>query len=479
VVLAAIIPDRKDLYLYATHHLEPEHFRVQEQRKVFEILEKYYDVAGDVLPAATLSDLLIRSGVDEAKQLMYEQLYADFVSYEPQDHEFRYAVDALKDLRAKHRTGEVITQAFEILERGIEMPDRERKGHADAREFLYAELGDIDKLNNIESAPEGDVRTERDEVLQDYADKKAGIDGDGIKTGIPSIDSVTGGFRNGELALIAAYTSQGKTQFMTQTFWDAAVMQGKNVYFATSETVRTQVRRRLICRHSRLPQFEHPGGLNVRDLRDGTLDPQGEKVLQMVVDDLYTNPSYGKLHLAQIPRGATLGYLESKMKRQGEMWEIHLTGVDYLALLKPDRRRDNNREELNDILKDAKVMATSFYNGRGVPMLSPWQMSKTAYANAVLSGAYQLTSLADTSEAEKTPDQLIAMLHTEDNRHVAKMQFLKCRDGEIPPLFSLSVDYRNAYLGEYDGGSGDMDLLSTETGAFGATHDVTDFLNYG
>lgn len=479
-VLAGILPDRRDLWLYASHHLEPEHFRDPEQCVLFKLLERYYDVAGDVLPAATLSEMLSRAGVDEAKQLLYEELYAELAAYQPAEHEFRYAVDGLKDLRSMQKTGEAITTAFEILERGVDLEDRKHKGHEDAREYLYSELGEIDKLNSTQAAPEGDIRFEASEVLQEYADKKAGVSGKGILSGIPSLDSVTGGFQSGELGLIAAYTANGKSQLLTQICWDVSVNQGKNFFLATSETVRGQVRRRLICRHSRLPQFGLPNGLNVRDLRDGTLDDQQEQVLRAVLDDMEHNPAYGKQHLVQIPRGATLGYVESKMRRQGEQWEIHLSAIDYLALLKPDRRRDNNREELNDILKDSKVLATSFYNGNGVPILSPWQMSQKAFKEALIAGSYQLANLADTSEAEKTPDQIISLLHTDDNPHVTKAQFLKNRDGEIPPMFSLTVDYRNAYLADYDGGNTSLDLLSTagsSNDTFGQQHDMMDWLN--
>jgi replicative DNA helicase len=482
-VLAGIVPDRRDLWLYAQHHLEPEHFGDPDEsttRKIFELLEKYYDITGDVLPVATFSDLLSRSEVDESKQLLYEQAYADLASYQPAEHEFRYAVDALKDLRSKQRTGEAIATSFEILQHGVSLQDRKLQGHQDARDFLYSELGEIDKLNNHESAPEGDIRLEKDDVLQEYADKKSGDSGIGILSGIPSVDLVTGGFQNGELGLIAAYTGNGKSQLLTQICWDVSVMQGKNFLLATSETVRGQVRRRLIARHSRLPQFNYPKGLNVRDIRDATLDPEQEKVFQDVLEDMYYNSSYGKQYIAQVPRGATLGYVEAKMKRQGELWEINLVGIDYLALLKPDRRRDNNREELNDILKDSKVLATSFYDGKGVPILSPWQMSQKAFKDAILAGQYQLANLADTSEAEKTPDQIVALLHTDDNPNVTKGQFLKNRDGEIPPVFTMSVDYRNAYLGEFDGGSSSLDLLSSSgnsTGTFGGTVDMMSWLN--
>ena len=57
----------------------------------------------------------------------------------------------------------------------------------------------------------------------------------------------------------------------TQTAWHAAFVQGRNVFFATSETVRAQVMRRMLARHSKLPQFEFPEGLDTTKIKNGTL----------------------------------------------------------------------------------------------------------------------------------------------------------------------------------------------------------------
>lgn len=255
----------------------------------------------------------------------------------------------------------------------------------------------------------------------------------------------------------------------TQIAWDAAVTQGKNVFFSTSETIRPQVRRRLLARHSRLPQFGLPRGLNSADLKNGTLSPEEEEVFEQVVDDFTTNPTYGKIHLAQVPRGATLGFLEARLNRQQQNWNIDLVVIDYLALLKPDRHRQTSREEFNDVLKDAKVMATAHDGGRGVPIISPWAMSQTAYKEALRTGEYQLANLAETSEAEKSPDQIWAMLRLPDAPNEVKMQSLKNRDGDTPSSFVLATDYRAAFLGQKDS-SGMASLLDTgEDSSFGGS----------
>ena len=457
-VIAGIVPERKDHLLYALQHLEPDHFATEVNKGIFAMLERYYDVTSDVLPLHIFSDMLANSStLDASKALLYEEAFREAENFEIPDHEFRYSVDALKKQRADQLTGEAITTAFEIFARGAEVDKEHLQGGEAARQFAYSAFAEIDKLDNIETAPEGDMRHEASEFMEEYLAVKEGKAGQGILTGIPTIDKITGGLGKGELAVVAAFTNAGKTQFCCQTAWDAAIMQGKNVFFATSETVRSTVRRRIIARHSRLPQFGLEKGLDSTDLKRGSLSPKEEETLRAVVDDLDNNPNYGKLYISQIPRGATLSYLEARMNRQGAMWEIDLALMDYLALLKSDRRRTSEREEMNEVIKDAKVFATSFNDGAGVPFVTPWQIRRESHVDALRTGAYGLASLSDTAEIEKSADQIMAMLRTPDSPNEVSFQFLKMRDGEVPSPVSLRHDFRNAYLTD-----------KKETSSFGA-----------
>lgn len=465
IVLSGIIPNRKDHLLYAMQHLEGEHFKNEVQKGIFKMLDRYFDVAGDVLPKTVLADQLSRSkSLDTAKALLYEEAFTELENLSPADHEFRYAVDALKDARAEDLTGEAITTAFEILMRGAEVGRDRFEGHKEARQYAYSQFSVIDKLDNIEVAPEGDMRHEASEVLNEYMDRKEGKTGQGILTGIASLDKEAKGLGKGELAVVAAFTNAGKTQFCCQTAWHAAVMQGKNVFFATSETVRSTVRRRIIARHSRLSQFGLTKGLDSTDIKNGTLSPQEEVALKDVVYDLDSNPNYGKLYIAQIPRGATLSYLEARMNRQGALWPVDLALVDYLALLKSDRKRNSEREEMNEVIKDAKVYATSFNEGNGVPLISPWQIRRESYQDALRTGAYGLASLSDTAEIEKSADQIISLLRMPEQPGQVSLQFLKMRDGEVPHAITLETDFRNAFFGDKKGGGGTS--LAPANGAY-------------
>jgi hypothetical protein len=120
--------------------------------------------------------------------------------------------------------------------------------------------------------------------------------------------------------------------------------------------------------------------------------------------------------------------------------------VDYLALLKTDRRRDTQVAEFTDMLKSAKVFATTYNDGKGLPIISPWAMTRTGFHEARDKREYSLASLSDTSEAEKSPDILMWMLAFPNEPGKVNAGFLKTRDSDLPPNFELDVDFKSTYL---------------------------------
>lgn len=464
-VLSAILPSDKDALLYATTRLSREHFGNPTQSIIFQMIERYFEQTGGVLPRAALMDLLQRSKMDSGKILLYAEVYDVAAATPVSDHEFRFSVDAMLQLYEEHQTGQVITTAYEILgskdgvtEKGSDTP---LKGHRDAQQYLYDHLGRIEKLSHREVSPEGDMMVESDDILATYLASKETGGVQGVKIGIPTLDKATGGVANGDLCLIAAYTSSGKSQMCAQMAWNAAVVQGKNTFFATSETVRNTIIRRIVARHSREAMFGYPQGLDSNAIKQGTLTVAEEKVLQDVLADLREGAKagrYGRIEVTQMPRGATLSYMEARMKRHQQMWDIEFAIFDYLNLLKSETRRVSEREEFNDILKNAKNLATSFADGRGVPFVSPWQMSRPKYELAQQTGYYEIGSLSDTSEAEKSADLIYSILRFMDSPKKAKIQGLKCRDAAIPPMIDLDIDFRCSYLGEASSQYANIDM---------------------
>lgn len=472
IVLAAIIPDRDDLLSRAMTQLTEVHFPDPQYKNIFLLLERYLETTGAVLTREALLDTLGRNKVDAGKIALYEETYKNLLSYKVEDSEFRWSMDQLKDLAADRQTSEAIVSGMEILNRGAKGPKGEDLvGHNDARSHILTKFAEIDRNLSMQESPEGDSRQEASEIFAEYNEIRKHSE---IKYGIPALDEKIGGHSNGELGLVVGYSSSGKTTLATiQLAWNTAIMQGKNVVILTSETLRPQVRRKLICRHSKLAIFGLEHGINSRHLKAGRgyLTPEEERAFPDVVNDYTTNSSYGKLVIVQVPRGATISTCEGKLNRFQREFNVDLAVIDYLALLKPDRRFTSRREELAATVQEAKQLATTFDDGRGLPIISPWQTSRDAWKEAQTVGYYNSSALAETAEATSSSDTVITILEPKENESRfadMKVQVVKNRDGEKSLGIDLQVDYATSYWSESASGVGSLDTVGNFLGTGGS-----------
>lgn len=448
-LLSAIIPHRRDLLDVALRHLTADHFPERTLGNLFVMLERYAEVTGAVLTRAALVDMLESARADAGKIALYSETYDLLHDTAVDEAAFRWALDQIRELAADRATNAALTEGMQILTRGLENERGELiRGHGAARAAVLSRFAEIDRDLALQDAPEGDAGSEGGDIIAEYtARESARLSGRslGVEFGVPALDNRVGGLTNGDLALVLAFTSEGKTHLCVQLAWNAAVVQGLNVVFLTTETVRATVRRRLICRHSALEHFGIAGGgLNSRDLKNGTLTDIQRGQLADVVADWSRNPAYGRRWISQVPRGATIGYIQSKLTRIQRLFPIDLAIMDSLYLLRPDKRRNTTREELADMLKESKQLATGFNDGNGVPLLSPWQVSRAARLEAGRTGSYDNSSQSETAEAANSPDLVISLLAPDDNtQRVATLrgQLVKARDGERASPFDLRVDY--------------------------------------
>lgn len=448
-LLAAIIPNRRDLLDQAIQHVTVDQIPDPSLRDLYQFLIRYCELTGAIMPRSALPGLCRSLRVDAGQMALYEEVYDHLAERNVDEAGFRWAIEQVRELAAERVTRNALTQGMEILTRGVETKAQERLyGHRDARTFLVQQFGQIERDLARQDSPEGNMLDERDEILADYAARAEAHRNQrsmGIEFGIPPLDAKVCGLQNGDLILIVGYTSEGKTSCCVQLSWHAATQQGRNVVFLTTETLRPQVRRRIVARHSCLDRFGIPGGLNSRDIKNGTLGPEQTNRLAAVVADLTGNPDYGTIYIVQVPRSASIAYLETQLMRLQRSFSIDLVVMDYLALLKPDRRRASDREELGNILREAKQLATTFDGGRGIPFVSPWQVSRAARLEAQQTNGYRASALSETAEASNSPDIIVSLLKPvdgDDARHVSlRMQVMKHRDGERANAIEVNLDY--------------------------------------
>jgi replicative DNA helicase len=469
-VLAAILGGKGSIKAldYAARYLSESHFEDRTQRTLFILAQRYADQTRGILPRHALEDLL-RSHPAGTSQLHVE--YFDHVAARhPTVSDFRHSVTMLRELAQERETGEALAQGMAILSQGATVGKEEVRGHAAARAYVAGSFADIERDAAAGEAPEGDIRLETARLHDSYArarEQRMSGHSAGIGTGIEKLDDVlSGGLANGEFALVAGFSSAGKSQWVAQQAWHASMMQGKNVVLFSSETTRANMQVRIIGRHSRLEKFGIPGGINTRDIRAGTLDGDQYKAFRAVLDDYKSSAYSGRCYIVQLPRGATMSMLEARLSAISRQFTPDLVEIDYLALMRPEAlgHRRERREELTLLLQDAKQLSVTFKDGRGVPVISPWQVSRTGRREVSDRGYYLMSDLAETAEAERSPDVIISLLDPEQDdsrgrRVPLKLDVMKNREAERFVRVELTADFANSYF-EVSGGPADDSLLN-------------------
>lgn len=462
VVLAAIIVHGKvGLLDYACRDLVEEHFDDRTQRTLFRLMRMYADDTRGLLPRRALEDVL--RSKPPGTYLQYTEYYDMLARLRPTVSDFRFSVRQLRELKQERATAEALSQAMEILRNGATVGKQEVRGHAAARHHALMAFADIERDAAVSASPEGDLRDDVMKVGEAYAKaRESRLSGHsaGISTGIEKFDDViSGGYGNGELILAAGFSSAGKSQLVAHQAWHTSVKQGRHVVLCASETTKANMEVRIIARHSREPQFGLQGGLNSRDIRAGTLRGDEYQAFQAVLAD-WRSGQYGRCHILQLPKGATLSTVESRLAAVSRKFTPDLLLIDYLALLRPERAGRERRDDLATLLQDAKQLAVTFGDGRGIPLLSPWQVSREGNKEVRTRGYYTMRDLAETAEAERSPDIIFSLLEPEQDdtrgRKVPlKLSVMKNREAERFVSLNLLADFANSHFTLADSAGGE------------------------
>jgi replicative DNA helicase len=460
-VLSAIVGGRGSMKALdiASTRLTMEHFEDPRQGKLFALLVRYALANHGIMTRAALEDVLRNSKA--GSRLEMAEYYSALAKSIPARHEFLHAVEMLRVLHAERATFSVLTTGAEIIrsQEGVRIDDRTVLcGHEDARSFVLEALARIERDLNLAESPEGDAHDGADSILEAYArakDLQMRGEAPGILFGIGALDRfIEGGLGNGEMAVLRAGTTIGKSRFCVQWAWHASVVQHKNVVYFTTETLKHQIDTNLVARHSRLPQFGLEQGLNARKIRAGRLSREEEAALDAVVKDFKLG-DYGRLRTVQMPEHCTVAGMSARFAAIEKAFGPEFVVADYLQLFEPERRGRESKEYENQsgILKSAGRWCQSARNGAGVPFVTPWQVNRRGRENLRANGGYTLEDSSGTQEASNTPDLVLDLMDKEKDTSLGRRVPLelvaaKVRDGARGHAVPLEVDYATCYFAE-------------------------------
>lgn len=224
-------------------------------------------------------------------------------------------------------------------------------------------------------------------VIDDYEAKMIAGEKPALMSGFPRADENGFVFSPGELTVLAARTSMGKTTMATQIgMYHAA--KGRSVMMATLEMKSTEVASRLLAVAS---------GNNHQALRLGRVDEIAIKQMRDARAAIGSIPfrlwSPGRVKVGQIHAAASLAKASSK---------IELLIVDLLNVVKPDESKDAEHVALGKITKGIRDIAQQLQ----IPVILVAQLSRGAEGEPP-----NLKHLKGSGEIEQDAD-VIAFIHS-------------------------------------------------------------------
>ena len=271
----------------------------------------------------------------------------------------------------------------------------------------------------------------------------------GVKTGFPTLDKITNGFKPGELIIIAARPGVGKTTLAVNFAVNAAIKYKKSIAMFDLEMSALQVAQRFICATGRIPMNSVKGG--TKDQSTWATVFETKKILEdtnIYVDDTTT---------------ITPAEILSKCRRLKAQSGLDMVIIDYLQLMKAEKQsKDGNRQqEVADLTRSIKLAAREL----GCPIILLSQLNRGVEQRS--DKTPMLSDLRESGSIEQDADIVMfiadrpdeSVKEQEDDGDDAEdytLVIAKHRNGERG---NIPIKFKKAYTQFYEPGK---DVLYTK-----------------
>jgi replicative DNA helicase len=349
-VLGAILLSDRALYaLVIEEGLRPDDFYRERHRVTYAAMLELYNTNEPIDPL-TVTEALRQSGrLDDAGGA--EAIDALTGSVPLVGHARRYAQIVKENALLRRLLTTTYAIQASVTERRLAPRDL-----VEQAEKAMLEVAHDDKQQDFRSI---------DEILHDELDKMQRLSAEGTAlTGTPSgfkdLDEITGGFQPGNLIILAARPSMGKSALVTNIAENAAIDHNRPVALFSLEMSETELAQRFVASQGRIFGDK---------LRKGRVqDSEWPKILE-ATKKLSTAPLY-------VDDSSDIGILDIRAKarrlHQQAPGGLGLIVIDYLQLMRPDAGTDNRVEQVGQMSRGLKILAREL----NVPVIALSQLSR-------------------------------------------------------------------------------------------------------
>ncbi|MEI7837435.1 MAG: replicative DNA helicase [Planctomycetota bacterium] len=218
----------------------------------------------------------------------------------------------------------------------------------------------------------------------------------GLATGYAQLDDLTAGFQKGEMIVIGARPSMGKTSILLNIAEYMAVVDKVPIVVFSLEMSKEQLALRLLASNARF---------GLRAMRRGSIKSEEWDQLKAAAGDLEASP----LLIDDTPTLTTL-QLRAKARRLKAAHNIQAVFVDYLQLMTYHGPADSRQQQITEMSRDLKALARELE----VPVICAAQLNRGPTDRSTQRP--RMSDLRESGAIEQDAD-VVALLHNEDYYH--------------------------------------------------------------
>lgn len=264
----------------------------------------------------------------------------------------------------------------------------------------------------------------------------------GVPSGFPELDGKTSGFQKGDMVLIAARPSMGKTTFALNLAQHAALRENKSIVIFSLEMSKEQLAYKLLCAEANVDMLK---------LRTGNLDDKDWENIAKA-----SGPLAGSRIFIDDTAGVSVMEMRSKCRRIKMEHGIDMILIDYLQLMTAGTGggTESRQQEVSEISRSIKALAKEMQ----CPVIALSQLSRAPEQRA--DHRPMLSDLRESGSIEQDADLVMFLYRDEyynkesEDRGVAECIIAKQRNG---PTGTVKL----AWLGQFSK-FGRLDVIHQE-----------------
>lgn len=258
----------------------------------------------------------------------------------------------------------------------------------------------------------------------------------GVSSGFTDLDSKTSGFQKGDMILIAARPSMGKTTFALNIAENAALRGGKSIAVFSLEMSKEQLSYKLLCSQANVDMLR----LRTGDLQDKDWENIARASGPLASANIYIDDT----------AGTSVMEMRSKCRKLKMEHGIDLIIIDYLQLMSGSSQSESRQQEVSEISRSIKALAKEMQ----CPVIALSQLSRAPEQRA--DHRPMLSDLRESGSIEQDADLVMFLYRDEyydketEDKNVAECIIAKQRNGPVGTV-------KLAWLGQYSR-FGNLDL---------------------